>query len=164
MPRSASRNVCVCGLGRAAFTPGDSPGPSWDQAALLQLQLNTFCLCSEVRALVQSGLVSPDIDRRALAGYLAYGGVQEPLTIYENVFSLPRGLGRNWTRAARFLPKANTGDFRLCSSRSASARCPTSWKKGERSCSNRYARHLLSDVPTRVFLSSGLRFHCHPRA
>src|SRR5258708_11601256 len=50
-----------------------------------------FVCASEVQALAKSGLISSDIDRRALAGYLAYGGVQEPLTIYENVFALPRG-------------------------------------------------------------------------
>src|ERR1700730_1195504 len=53
-----------------------------------------FVCASEIRALVQSGLISSDVDRSALAGYLAYGGVQEPLTIFENVYSLPRGSWR----------------------------------------------------------------------
>src|SRR3982074_2123258 len=50
-----------------------------------------FAFASEVRALLQSGMVDSRIDRRSLAGYLAYGAVQEPLTIYEGIFSLPRG-------------------------------------------------------------------------
>src|ERR1700687_4421351 len=50
-----------------------------------------FVFASEVRALLQSRLLDSHIDRRSLAGYLAYGAVQEPLTIYEGIFSLPRG-------------------------------------------------------------------------
>src|ERR1035441_10608299 len=50
-----------------------------------------FVFASEVRALLQSRLLDSRIDRRSLAGYLAYGAVQEPLTIYEGVYSLPRG-------------------------------------------------------------------------
>jgi asparagine synthase (glutamine-hydrolysing) len=42
-----------------------------------------FVFASEVRALLQSGLLDSRIDRRSLAGYLAYGAVQEPLTVYE---------------------------------------------------------------------------------
>src|SRR5208337_31065 len=49
-----------------------------------------FVCASEVRALMSSGLVPPVVSQRALAGYLAYGAVQEPLTLFEGVFALPR--------------------------------------------------------------------------
>src|ERR1700694_2295780 len=52
---------------------------------------NWFVFASEVRALLQSGVLDSRIDQRSLAGYLAYGAVQEPLTVYEGIFSLPRG-------------------------------------------------------------------------
>src|SRR6266702_4510669 len=45
-----------------------------------------FACASEVQAITRSGLIDSEIDRRALAGYLAYGVVQEPLTILKNVF------------------------------------------------------------------------------
>src|ERR1700730_2945716 len=57
---------------------------------------NWFVFASEVRALLQSGVLDSRIDRRSLAGYLAYGAVQEPLTIYDGIFSLPRGCWQEW--------------------------------------------------------------------
>ncbi|MCP5116345.1 MAG: hypothetical protein GY953_36410, partial [bacterium] len=44
---------------------------------------------SEIRALLASGFIPVRVDRRGLAGLLAYGSVQEPLTILEGVVSLP---------------------------------------------------------------------------
>lgn len=46
---------------------------------------------SEVRALLASGLVPRSLDVDGLRSYLAYGSVQEPLTMIRNVRSLPPG-------------------------------------------------------------------------
>ncbi len=115
-----------------------------------------FAFASEVRALLQSGLPDSRIDRRSLAGYLAYGAVQEPLTIYEGIFSLPRGCWQerddrgNVTAGERYwqLP------FPEASQR---ARHLTDVvEEGRGILQESVRRHLLSDVKVGLFLSSGL--------
>jgi asparagine synthase (glutamine-hydrolysing) len=50
-----------------------------------------FLFASEVRALLASGLVPRRMDRRGMAGLLAYGAVQHPYTLVESVASFPPG-------------------------------------------------------------------------
>jgi asparagine synthase (glutamine-hydrolysing) len=51
----------------------------------------TFLFASEVRALRATGLVPRRLSRAAIESYLAYGSVQQPLTIVENVYALLPG-------------------------------------------------------------------------
>ena len=46
---------------------------------------------SEVRALLATGLVPPDLDPAGVASYLAYGAPQDPLTVHRFVRSMPAG-------------------------------------------------------------------------
>jgi asparagine synthase (glutamine-hydrolysing) len=115
-----------------------------------------FACASEVRALVQSGLVSSDIDRRALAGYLAYGGVQEPLTIYENVFSLPRGSWKELDPSGKVLAEGTYWQFPLIQQSIRERPLPDLVEEGRALLQQSVGRHLLSDVPLGIFLSSGL--------
>jgi asparagine synthase (glutamine-hydrolysing) len=46
---------------------------------------------SEIRALLESGLVQPEVDREALAGYLAHGFVVQPNTMISGVRMLDPG-------------------------------------------------------------------------
>jgi asparagine synthase (glutamine-hydrolysing) len=115
-----------------------------------------FVCASEIRALVQSGLVSSDIDRRALAGYLAYGGVQEPLTIFENVYSLPRGSWREIDCTGKVVAEGKYWRF-PCIQQSVSARAqPNVVEEGRELLQQSVRRHLISDVRLGIFLSSGL--------
>ena len=50
-----------------------------------------FLCASEVRAVLAAEVLRPTLDRRGLAGFLAYGAVQEPLTIIEEIRSVPAG-------------------------------------------------------------------------
>jgi asparagine synthase (glutamine-hydrolysing) len=50
-----------------------------------------FLFASEVRALLASGLVLHRLSLDGLYSYLAFGSVQEPLTLIEGVYSLPPG-------------------------------------------------------------------------
>ncbi len=51
----------------------------------------TFLFASEVRALLATGLVPRKLSRAAVESYLAYGSVQQPLTIIENVYAVMPG-------------------------------------------------------------------------
>lgn len=112
-----------------------------------------FVFASEVKALTASNLLPLEIDRRALAGYLAYGSVQHPLTLLRNVRSLDPaswmevdadgaiiGAGRYWRMP---LPDGSSSAIALD-------------EKARQILSASVSRHLISDVPVGVFLSSGL--------
>lgn len=114
-----------------------------------------FIFASEVKALTASHLLPFKIDRRALAGYLAYGSVQSPLTLIENVRALDpatwmevdadgsiRGQGHYWR-----MPSPD---------RSTSMASRNLNEEARRILSTSVSRHLVSDVPVGVFLSSGL--------
>ena len=115
-----------------------------------------FACASEVRALVQSGLVSSEIDRRALAGYLAYGGVQEPLTIFEGVFSLPRGSWKELDSSGKVLAESRYWRFPPVQQSIHERSLPALVEEGRALLQQSVRRHLLSDVRLGIFLSSGL--------
>jgi asparagine synthase (glutamine-hydrolysing) len=118
-----------------------------------------FVFGSEVRAVRASGLVPTDIDRRALAGLLAYGAVPSPLTIYKSVKSLDPG---TWTEldlgAREFLPAEGLRAHRFWDFPAPQAILDRD--EAVREIRNRLRngarRHLMSDVPLGIFLSSGL--------
>jgi asparagine synthase (glutamine-hydrolysing) len=56
----------------------------------------TFLFASEVRALLSTGLVPRRLSRAAVESYLAYGSVQQPLTIIENVYAVLPGHALTW--------------------------------------------------------------------
>ena len=112
-----------------------------------------FLFASEVRALLASGLVPRRLDRRGMAGLLAYGAVQHPSTLVEAVHSFPPGHWQ-WVDAPEtILPRKSFFDFPL----------PRNEPHGPDPASGVRATleaavkdHLVSDVPVGVFLSSGL--------
>lgn len=115
-----------------------------------------FAFASEVRALLASGLVSKALDRRGLAGYLAYGAVQHPFTLFQAISSLPPGTFQQisasaggWTASEpqpfwRF-PPATTGASQGEAIESVRAAVDAA-----------VCDHLVADVPVGVFLSAGL--------
>jgi len=114
-----------------------------------------FVCASEVRALMSSGLVPPMVSQRALAGYLAYGAVQEPLTSFEGVFTLPRGswkefdsLGRATAQGTYWQIPRPEGEHKRGPEEVA--------EEGRALLEQSVRRHLLSDVRVGIFLSSGL--------
>lgn len=52
---------------------------------------DTVVFASEVRAVLASGMVPDDLDPAGIAGYLAYGSPQDPLTVHRHIRSLPAG-------------------------------------------------------------------------
>ncbi|MFZ3216172.1 MAG: asparagine synthase (glutamine-hydrolyzing) [Candidatus Acidiferrales bacterium] len=121
---------------------------------------------SEVRALLASGCVAPELSPAALPSYLLFGSVCEPMTMVEGVFSLPPGhslkirAGEHhrlhepklyWKYAREFYQEedeepgtAYAEDFS-----SAAATVRSLLEDAVRS-------HLIADVPVGVFLSGGL--------
>lgn len=115
---------------------------------------NGFVFASELKALLGGELVSPSLDRTALTGYLAYGAVQEPRTIVEQVKALPAGSwmevdgdgrktgeGHYWDFPAPGISELREGDL---------------VERGRELLERSVGRHLLSDVSLGVFLSSGI--------
>lgn len=113
-----------------------------------------FLCASEVKALLAGGLVDPSLDRRALAGFLAYGSVQEPLTIIEQVKALGAGCWMEIDAHGKIARTQRYWDFpSIEEDPSSESQLVT---EGRELLERSVKRHLLSDVPLGVFLSSGI--------
>lgn len=120
-------------------------------------QGNAFGFASEVRALKTGRVITGEIDRRAVAGMIAYGAVQEPLTIYAGAKALPPGTWAALDLNADARSFSRTGrhwDFPTIAE-PAGGRSGALEKLRE-VLSVAASSHLLSDVPVGVFLSSGI--------
>jgi len=115
-----------------------------------------FVFASEVRALLQSGLPDSRIDPRSLAGYLAYGAVQEPLTIYDGIFSLPRGWWQERDDLGNVVAGGRYWQFPLPEESQRGRPLTDLVEEGRGILKESVRRHLLSDVQVGLFLSSGL--------
>ena len=120
-----------------------------------------FAFASELRALLKCGAIPRRLSEDALTSYLLFGSVSEPVTMIEEVFSLPPGhrlllhmperrrspRARPWwdpTRSSAARDVKRPREFGA-----ASARLRTLLEDAVRV-------HLVADVPVGLFLSSGL--------
>jgi asparagine synthase (glutamine-hydrolysing) len=120
-----------------------------------------FAFASEVRALLASDTVNRKLSSDALTSYFLFGSVSEPVTLVDEVFSLPPGhclllhlpdrrrspRARPWWDPRR--TPAARDPKRPRNFASASARLRTLLEDAVRA-------HLIADVPVGLFLSSGL--------
>src|ERR1700722_2124322 len=121
---------------------------------------------SEVRALLASGCISPQLSAAAVPSYLLFGSVCEPMTMVEGVLSLPPGHSVKirasdprrvpepklyWNFVKEFYQdeEAETGTAYQEDFSSAAATVRSLLEDAVRS-------HLVADVPVGVFLSGGL--------
>ncbi len=109
---------------------------------------------SEVRAILATGLVPAQLDLRAVAGCLAYGAVQQPLTIVKNIRAFPPGssqLLQPHGNGAASAPKKfwTFPRPKFVTESDAVEKTKTLLDQSVRD-------HLVADVPVGVFLSSGL--------
>jgi asparagine synthase (glutamine-hydrolysing) len=124
-----------------------------------------FLFASEVRTLLASGVVPRVLSGAALESYLLFGSVSEPMTLIENVVSLPPG--------HRMTVELNTSHINLKTERywsiSETRRDPASTTQTiggsdritiahqvRELLQQSVRKHLIADVPIGVFLSSGI--------
>ena len=118
-----------------------------------------FLFASEVRALLASGLVPRRLAREGLASYLAFGAVQDPLTIIEAVHSLSPGHSLVWEN-----DRCETREYWSLSK--VAARAPQTddpreaVRKVQELIRRSVSQRLISDVPVGVFLSGGVDSSC----
>ena len=113
-----------------------------------------FLCASELKALLAADLFTPSLDRRGLAGFLAYGAVQEPLTIVEQIYVLPAGSWMEVSNAGRIASRGRFWDFP--DSQEPGVSEDELIEQGRSLLQASVARHLVSDVPVGIFLSSGI--------
>jgi asparagine synthase (glutamine-hydrolysing) len=112
----------------------------------------SFIFASEVRALLATGIVPRKLSNAAIESYLAFGSVQQPLTIIENVFSVLPG------HSLKFK------DGRIGAEPYWELRAGSAMQRDPVEDEDEIAKLLLesvglrlvSDVPVGVFLSGGI--------
>lgn len=117
---------------------------------------SVFRFASSVRALVGGGGISRDPDPDSIVGFLAWGSVPEPGTLYRQVRALPAG------STLRVTPEGVEAPRRYWSPASAYA-LPAVAPEGEElrrqvrdALLESVGRHLVADVPVGLFLSAGV--------
>ncbi len=103
---------------------------------------------SEVRAILASGLVARRLDPISLESFLCHGAVQGPDTLVSGVRLLPRGSTLVWQRGKQ--PVVTPYWQPPQEQRTSSP------QEVRESFFAAVERHLISDVPTGVFLSGGV--------
>jgi asparagine synthase (glutamine-hydrolysing) len=108
-----------------------------------------LAFASEVKALLCGGFLSPERDRKALAGFLIAGAVPAPLTMVKGIRCLEAGHWVQWK------------DGVLIGHKYWDLSCPpeyTALDRGElqTTLEDAVRGHLISDVPLGVFLSGGV--------
>jgi asparagine synthase (glutamine-hydrolysing) len=112
-----------------------------------------FLFASEIRALLATDLISRKINLAALNSYLMFGAVQDPITIIEDILSLPPAhtltVNADGLRLEEYweLPLEGAGD--QASLASATERIASRLEEAVQ-------LRLVSDVPLGVFLSGGI--------
>jgi len=113
-----------------------------------------FLFGSEIRALLSTGLVPRRLDLEGLTSYLAFGAVQDPITIIEGVRSLPPGHTLIW-RKKLFEPRQYWSLAKVAG-HPAETDVPDQAAAAIRDLIQQaVSQRLISEVPIGVFLSGG---------
>jgi len=114
-----------------------------------------IAFASETKALVEGGLASSELDRRALAGFLLLGSVPAPRTIRRQIACLPAGHYLVLSRDCKPQPR-RYWDFAEATAaewdRQQSGPVPSVAETLQQAVTS----HLISDAQLGVFLSGGM--------
>ena len=116
----------------------------------------TVVFASEVRAVLSSGLVPDDLDPAGIAGCMAYGAPQDPLTVHRAIRSMPAGtyawldhqsVAHNISNEKRYwsFPRISAGEPE-----------PALIDAVRGDLADSVRRQCVADVPLGVFLSGGI--------
>lgn len=112
-----------------------------------------FIFASELQALLETDLVSRQLNLAALNSYLMFGAVQDPLTLIEDVMSLPAAhtltIKANSVELQEYWELPLDGDDRR-------DKVSTITKRLAERLEDAVQLRLVSDVPLGVFLSGGV--------
>jgi asparagine synthase (glutamine-hydrolysing) len=118
-----------------------------------------FLFASEVRALLASGRLAAELSPPAVAGYLLFGSVGEPMTLVRGISSLPPGHRMFVSvKSPCFQPETYWEPFlaERRPERTASNSAEPEPKRVRALLSEALEGHLIADVPLGIFLSSGI--------
>jgi asparagine synthase (glutamine-hydrolysing) len=111
---------------------------------------NEFVFASEIKAILSSGLITPEIDNNSLANYLKRLYVHPSKTIYRNIFTLPPAhylIYQNGKISVRKYWKLPEINYNLTFNESV--------EHFKYLFENSVRKQLVADVPVAAFLSGG---------
>lgn len=117
---------------------------------------SVLAFSSEVRALLASGLVSPEPHREGVAEILAYGAAQTPATLYKGIEAFPAGCWVNVRAGERNLYEISPTRRHWTFPKVAPIDPQVALSRVREVVAGAVQSHMVSDVPVGVFLSSGL--------
>lgn len=116
------------------------------------LQGGAFSFASEIKALLAAGLFEPRLNHEAIHHYLSLQAVPVPMTIYEEVFTLPGGFALEVKDDKLSVYKYWDVDFQA-----AEAESEEYYRRRVRELLwESVSLRLMSDVPLGAFLSGGI--------
>lgn len=118
-----------------------------------------FIFASQVKALLASDLIPREPEAAGYTGFLLWGFVPEPYTLYQNVFALPAGAALWVTERGPGVPKPFFDIARIFAEAEQQPAMLTPAEAHEvlrSALLESVKHHLIADVPVGVFLSAGL--------
>jgi len=116
---------------------------------------NLFLFSSEIRALLATGLIPRNLDMLGLASYLAFGAVQDPITIIEGVRSLQPGHSLVWEKS-HFELRSYWSLAEVASHPPETDDPNEAADVVRQLVQQAVSQRMTSDVPIGIFLSGGL--------
>lgn len=112
---------------------------------------NEFIFGSEIKEILVSGLVKPEIDKAQIAYYLKNGYIHPHKTIYKNIFNLKPGHTLTWKDG-----KISTERYWKIPIETSNLSLEESIEKFKILLDDALKKQLIADVPVGSFLSGGL--------